>query len=102
MFKGVVFRKKRLVFLRFRLHYFVYVMSSARGFLRLFLLCEGCTVGFSLFQVDSVVGGCRLRKSKILVFRSSFCCWLMSVVSVVSFVLRLFPVVLSFSVLFKI
>ena len=36
-------------------------MSSARGSLRLFLLVRGCPVGFSLFQVDSiVVGGCKV------------------------------------------
>ena len=49
---------------RFRSHYFEYVMSSARGCLKLFLVVLGCPIGFSLFQVDSVVvGGCRLRMS---------------------------------------
>ena len=33
------------------------VMSKARGGLRLFLLVLACPVGFSLFQVDSVVVG---------------------------------------------
>ena len=51
---------------------------SVRGCLRLFLLFSGCTVGFRLFQVDSVVvSGCRFA-TVVFVFFSVVvvCCML--------------------------